>query len=144
MTTRLMLLACFLSAAVSLPCFSQQPRVRVLPDHDDSFMLTAAQIKANEIQALDGSQEAANKLANYYVGVVFDVRKGMEWNRVGAENGSPDAMTNYYTIALETAQAGDAEWLRRGKFWLKRAASMGDKYAIRMLKRDDPNFGTKP
>lgn len=116
----------------------------MLPDHDDSFVLTAAQIKINEIDALDGSQKAAKKLANYYVGEVFDVRKGMEWNRVGAENGSVDAMTNYYTIALETAKAGDAEWLRRGRFWLKKAASMGDEYAILLLKRDDANFGEIP
>ena len=104
--------------------------MRVLSDHDDSLKLTPAQVKENEIKALDGSPEAANKLANYYQGWANDVPKAMEWYQVAAENGSTEAMWNYYEVST-TATFPD--WVRRGRFWLKKAASMGNRRAIEEL-----------
>ena len=130
MNTRLMLLLCFLCCTVSLPCFSQTSGKRVLTDHDDSLKLTPAQVKENEIKALDGSPEAANKLANYYQGWANDVPKAMEWYQVAAENGSTEAMWNYYEVS---AVVTFPDWVRRGRFWLKKAASMGNRRAIEEL-----------
>ena len=118
---------------VSLPCFSQTSGKRVLTDHDDSLKLTPAQVKENEIKALDGSPEAANKLANYYQGVKLDVPQAMQWYQVAAENGSAEAMWNYYIVSTAVT---DPEWVRRGQFWLKRSAAMGYQSAVERLKQN--------
>jgi TPR repeat protein len=120
----------FVLTATSIACLSRTRVAAPLPLTDSSFKLTSAQIKENEIHALDGSPEAANKLANYYQGWANDVPKAMQWYQIAAENGSTEAMWNYYEVSTV---ATFPDWVRRGHFWLKKAASMGNKRATEEL-----------
>jgi len=120
--------------ATSVACMGQTPTAPPLPLADGSFKLTPEQIKEDEIKALDGSPEAANKLANYYNAWANDSDKAMEWFQIAAENGSTEAMWNFCSVS---EALGDAALARRGRFWLKRAADLGYKPAIEKLQRDD-------
>lgn len=122
-----LLLCTFVLMTTSIACLGQTSKSLPMPLADGSLNLTPAQIQENEIQALDGSQDAANKLANYYQGWANDVPKAMEWYQIAAENGSAEAMWNYYEVSTV---ASFPDWVRRGRFWLKKAASMGNKHAI--------------
>jgi len=121
--------------ATSIACLGQTATSPPLPLADTSFNLTPEQIKQNEIKALDGSPGAADKLANYYQARANDIPKAMQWYQVAAENGSTDAMWNYYEVSTVVPFP---DWVRRGRFWLKKAAELGDKHAIEQLWDESP------
>lgn len=102
-----------------------------LPLADVGLRLSPDQIKQNEIKALDGSPEAANKLANHYQGWTNDVEKAMYWYQIAAENGSTEAMWNYYSVSTSVTFP---DWGRRGRFWLHKAADLGEKHALDELR----------
>jgi hypothetical protein len=87
------------------------------------LVLTKDEVSRYHGEALDGSAEAATKLANYYGFVVLNFEKELYWLQIAAENGDIKAMYSYWVIA---SQDEDADVRRRGTFWLKRAASLGD------------------
>lgn len=120
-------LACMGMASAS---FGQAKGQAPLPLADADLRLAPDQIKPTEIKALDGSPEAANKLANHYQGWTNDVEKAMYWYQIAAENGSAEAMWNYYEIS---SVVPFPDWKRRGLFWLRKAAGMGDKHAVEEL-----------
>lgn len=121
-------LACIGTAPLS---FGQVKGQNPLPLADSGLRLSPEQIRQNEIRALDGSPEAANQLANHYQGWTNDVEKAMYWYQIAAENGSTEAMWNYYEVSTV---ATFPDWVRRGRFWLRKAADLGDKHAIDELR----------
>jgi hypothetical protein len=96
-------------------------------------ILTKVEVAKYSGEALDGSAAAAEKLANFYGFIILDFEKELYWLQIGAEDGDVNAMHSYWVIARLNE---DPDVRRRGLFWLKRAASLGDKQSLNALHKD--------
>jgi TPR repeat protein len=118
---------------LALPWASTFAQLRLVGVHggNQEFALNKGQIAALEEQALDGSGDAAMKLAEYYFMVTLQYDEAKHWYQIGAENGNAEAMYGFWFMA----NAGnDPSERRRGYFWLKKAAALGDKQSQEALK----------
>ena len=98
---------------------------------NQSLVLTDAEIKALEPQALKGSAEAAKRLCDFYDFVRMDRVKSMFWAQIAAENGGRINEYNYGFMLHEDSNPNNQQ---RARFWLERAARAGDKEAEELLK----------
>ena len=87
-----------------------------------------------EKEALRGSTEAAERLAT---SAFFsnDIDQANYWLTIGAENGDPHAM--YLLWSTRQMVVNPKLSKERGMYWLKRAADLGNKYAIQELRMID-------
>lgn len=121
------------AALLALSASSAFAQKQLLSVHggNQEFALNKVQIAALEGQALDGSGDAAAKLAKYYSMVALQYDEAIFWYQIGAENGSIEAMYGFWSMG----HAGnDPKERRRGLFWLRKAASLGDKASVEALK----------
>ncbi|WP_082611312.1 SEL1-like repeat protein [Lysobacter sp. Root916] len=83
--------------------------------------------------AMLGVPEAQISVANYYedgVGVRSDAVLSVYWYKKAVASGLHEAA---YNLALHHKNRGARRWYR---YWLERAANMGDKDAAKELKRE--------
>lgn len=124
-------IALIISAAMfTSPVLSQKTVTRI-DGGNSEFALTASEISRYEGQALDGSVDAAEKLANFYGMLKLDFNQELYWDQVAAENGSPSAMNNYWVIGRLSENPNVR---RRALFWLRKGASLGDPDAQEALR----------
>ena len=122
-----------IGAVLVLSAFNTFAQKQLLSVHggNQEFALNKGQIATLEGQALDGSIDAATKLAKYYSMVTLQYDEAKFWYQIGAENGSAEAMYGFWSMAYA---GNDSNERRRGLFWLRKAASLGDKQAVEALK----------
>ncbi|MBT2119565.1 SEL1-like repeat protein [Dyella sp. LX-66] len=130
MKAKISLAIVMLIAILAGSAHAQQKTLEKAVMTNQEFALDASQIRLNEEKALDGTQEAANRLAHHYEFVAVDLDKALRWYEIAAENGSTEAMYNYWTMATQSNDPNDG---RRGLFWLKKAASLGDTQSKKAL-----------
>lgn len=126
--------ALVVSAALLASTASGQKTVTKVVGGNQEFVLTASDVARYREQALDGSMDAASKLAAFYGTVKLDTDQDLYWTQIAAENGSVAAMHDYWVVAR---LSNNPDERRRGLFWLKRAASLGDKLSQEALKNPD-------
>lgn len=118
----------FLTAyPVSAMTDKQDMPVRVSGDLD----LSAAQQATLGREAIQGSADAARRLASYHSIVRGDRAAMIKWYTIGAENG--DAGCAYGLFGL-LRNSEDEEERMRALFWLHKAADAGLQYAKDELK----------
>lgn len=81
---------------------------------NDDLALSADQVMALELQAADGSAEAATRLFQYYEYVREDYLAATKWMTVAAENGD---FTSYCNLAKLLRREKDDYSQRRAVFW---------------------------
>ena len=124
----LFLILCFLSASpVSAMTNKQDVPVRLSGDLD----LSSSQQATLGREAIQGSPDAARKLASYHSIVRGDRAAMIKWYTIGAENG--DAGCAYGLFGL-LRNSEDEEERTRALFWLHKAADAGLQYAKDELK----------
>ena len=99
---------------------------------NESLVLSDAQIKALEPQALKGSAEAAERLCDFYDFIRNDYAESMFWAQIAAENGGH---INEYNYGFMLRGDPNPRNQQRARFWLERAAKNGDKKAEELLKK---------
>lgn len=122
---------CFLCASPALAMTDKQDApVRLSGDLD----LSSAQQATLGREAIQGSPDAARKLASYHSIVRGDRAAMVKWYTIGAENG--DAGCAYGLFGL-LRNSEDEEERGRALFWLHKAADAGLQYAKDELKAID-------
>lgn len=81
---------------------------------NESLYISNENLEVLKLAALDGSGEAANKIATYYVFYKSDRAMGLYWLTISAENGYYLGCSNLISM-LKTAP--DPKLQRRAKFW---------------------------
>ncbi len=92
--------------------------------------LDEASIRRLSDLALDGSGEAARKLAIHYQVAAYDPEKALYWAIIAAENRD---VVGQYTAGFLLKDDPDPRQRRRAIFWLKKAAEQGSEPAETLL-----------
>jgi len=97
---------------------------------------TAEEAKLTEL-ALAGSGEAATQISDrYYFDPTIEEnpelkKKALEWALIGSENGAADAQFRAFQLLSTSTDRGNQV---RALFWLKNAATKGNRFAGPILK----------
>jgi len=98
----------------------------------DDLALTASEVKALGVDAENGNPSAAVRLGSYFEFKRADLQTAEHWYQIAAENGDTSAMRDLWRFNQESEDPSDR---RRGLFWLKKSASLGDKTSLAELER---------
>lgn len=81
--------------------------------------------------ALNGSGEAAMKIATHYLVAEGNHKEGLFWALIAAENGD---VVGQYNAGFLLKDDPDPRNQKRALYWLRIAANRGDKVAISLLR----------
>lgn len=95
-----------------------------------SLVIKDQEIPVLVSKALNGSGDAALRLATFYGFVKMNSDQQRYWEQIAAENGNTVAMYNYALLLMQGTNKNDKV---RAHFWMKKAASCGDKTAKEYL-----------
>jgi TPR repeat protein len=98
-----------------------------------AFVLSDAEIAVNTKKANKGDPDAARSLANYFVMIVLDEKKGFYWNEIAAKNGHTNAQSEVGRDYMTGNEPINQRNFQKARFWLSKAAQKGDPDAIEYL-----------
>lgn len=84
-------------------------------------MIPSGEYASVEQQALEGSPDAAHRLAVQYE-ALMQYTETIFWGTIAAENGS---QVGAYNVGFRLAHSPDAKQRLRGRYWLKKVAATG-------------------
>ncbi|MFH2044118.1 MAG: tetratricopeptide repeat protein [Pseudomonadota bacterium] len=97
----------------------------------NEFNLTNEEIKELKIKANQGGINAAEKLANYYIFVDYNLEEVVKYLRIVAETGDTSAQYNLaYHLLIPS---NDSIMRKEGVYWLRISANSGEQYAQKYL-----------
>jgi TPR repeat protein len=82
---------------------------------EQAAVIPPGEIAGLQAQALDGSVQAAHRLADYYERIRMDFAAAIFWTRIRVENGDRDAR---YDLGAYMVVDNDPAVRRRGVYWL--------------------------
>ena len=89
---------------------------------NQSWELAPAEILRLKEEALNGSGEAADRLANFYAGIALNMAEFRYWLTIGAEDGTPLEM---YNLAQYLRDKGEPACTIRARWWYDRVVKSG-------------------
>lgn len=113
-------------------------KIRPEPEQEiQRWHLTGPTLPQFKRAAMRGSPNAAYRVYQHY----SDPKKRLFWARIAAQNGHPQAPYAVGHLLLESPESDDRI---RAEFWLKKAATAGDKEAAKLLQAGKEKNSPKP
>jgi TPR repeat protein len=127
----LFILAFFCSTLVSTQTYSSDKNAPIT-EHEiagSEFYIPDNQMPELKRKALDGDINATGKLHAYFELYKYDEKQDRFWLQIGAENGSPEAQSEFAKFLLNDLVSRDNETLKqdhqRACFWFRKAIANG-------------------
>jgi len=122
--------------------FPQSKKLHLEPDKEvKQWVLSNKTLPKYKRAAMRGSPEAAYRLCQHYsFSPASELKEGLFWATIAAQNSHPKAPYIVGKLLLKTGKPNDHE---RALFWLRKAATTGDKDAIKLLEMESPGEGKK-
>jgi TPR repeat protein len=123
-----MLFACCLGAACTPTVSNQAGGIGTPPPGErplmgnHRFIIPHADLDGLKRMALQGSADAALRLANYHQMILLDPDQAEYWLGIAAENGS---IVGMYNLAHALRRSNDASKHARARYWLDRVVKEG-------------------
>jgi TPR repeat protein len=89
---------------------------------EQAALIPAQEIPKLQKEALQGSSEAAHRLATYYETIKLQLDEAIYWNQIRVENGDTDAR---YDLGACLIAMSDPASRIRGRYWLMQLQSNG-------------------
>lgn len=105
------------------------------------FIISEADLDGLKGAALQGSADAALRLANYCQMILLDPVQAEYWLGIAAENGSIDGM---YNLAHTLRRSNDASKHVRAHYWFERVAKEGPQDIAGRAERQLKELGPRP
>ena len=114
---------------VSAPVFGANgpaPGKEIVIFPEQASVIPPAEIPGLKTQALDGSVQAAHRLADYYERIRMDFKAAIYWTQIRVENGDRAAR---YDLGAYMVADDDPQLRRRGVYWLHQVEKDGPRAA---------------
>jgi hypothetical protein len=142
-----MLFACCLGAACTPTVSGQAGRIGTPPLGEQPpmgnhrFIIPYADLDDLKHAAVQGSPDAALRLANYYQMILVDPVQAEYWFGIAAENGS---IVGMYNLAHALRRSNDTTKHARARYWFGRVAKEGPREIAERAERQLKELGVEP